>query len=404
MSVKQLYHSKQLEVLNFYFNTDFFMLIQHGAKRTGKTIVNNDMFLMELLRIKHLAAKEGVSEPQYILAGNTLGSLQRNVLQELVNKYGIEFRFDKFNRFKLFGVLVCCFGHGTVTDMSRIRGMTSYGAYINEASTANEEVFNEIKSRCSATGARILVDTNPDHPEHWLYTDYILRADGKTIQEVHYELDDNTFLTERFKNNLKKSTPSGMFFDRDIRGLWVTAEGAVYKDFNKDIHYVHDLSKYEFVKYFCGVDWGYEHYGAIGVFGETTDGKVIFLKEYSAQYEEIDYWVEIAKKIIETYGNITFYCDSARPEHVARFKREGIKAKNANKAVLSGIEMVARMYKLETLLIYYPGVDRFKKEIYTYVWNKKTGEPVKENDDIQDLIRYAIYTEYTNKGGISIFK
>lgn len=404
MSVKQLYHSKQLEVLNFYFNTDFFMLIQHGAKRTGKTIVNNDMFLMELLRIKHLAAKEGVSEPQYILAGNTLGSLQRNVLQELVNKYGIEFRFDKFNRFKLFGVLVCCFGHGTVTDMSRIRGMTSYGAYINEASTANEEVFNEIKSRCSATGARILVDTNPDHPEHWLYTDYILRADGKTIQEVHYELDDNTFLTERFKNNLKKSTPSGMFFDRDIRGLWVTAEGAVYKDFNKDIHYVHDLSKYEFVKYFCGVDWGYEHYGAIGVFGETTDGKVIFLKEYSAQYEEIDYWVEIAKKIIETYGNITFYCDSARPEHVARFKREGIKAKNANKAVLSGIEMVARMYKLETLLIYYPGVDRFKKEIYTYVWNKKTGEPVKGNDDIQDLIRYAIYTEYTNKGGISIFK
>lgn len=404
MSVKQLYHSKQLEVLNFYFNTDFFMLIQHGAKRTGKTIVNNDMFLMELLRIKHLAAKEGVSEPQYILAGNTLGSLQRNVLQELVNKYGIEFRFDKFNRFKLFGVLVCCFGHGTVTDMSRIRGMTSYGAYINEASTANEEVFNEIKSRCSATGARILVDTNPDHPEHWLYTDYILRADGKTIQEVHYELDDNTFLTERFKNNLKKSTPSGMFFDRDIRGLWVTAEGAVYKDFNKDIHYIHDLSKYEFVKYFCGVDWGYEHYGAIGVFGETTDGKVILLKEYSAQYEEIDYWVEIAKKIIETYGNITFYCDSARPEHVARFKREGIKAKNANKAVLSGIEMVARMYKLETLLIYYPGVDRFKKEIYTYVWNKKTGEPVKENDDIQDLIRYAIYTEYTNKGGISIFK
>ena len=205
MSIRQLYHPKQLEVLNFYFNTDFFMLIQHGAKRTGKTISNNDMFLMELARIKHIAAEEGVNEPQYILAGNTLGSLQRNVLQELVNKYGIEIKFDKFNRFKLFGVLVCCFGHGTVTDMSRIRGMTSYGAYINEGSTANEEVFNEIKSRCSATGARILVDTNPDHPEHWLYIDYILKADGKTIQEFHFELDDNTFLSERFKNNLKKS-------------------------------------------------------------------------------------------------------------------------------------------------------------------------------------------------------
>lgn len=53
-------------------------------------------------------------------------------------------------------------------DLGRIRGMTSFGAYINEGTVANEEVFNEIKSRCSGEGARILVDTNPDQPEHWL--------------------------------------------------------------------------------------------------------------------------------------------------------------------------------------------------------------------------------------------
>ncbi len=64
-------------------------------------------------------------------------------------------------------------GHSKVSGIGAIRGMTSFGAYINEASLAHEEVFDEIKSRCSGTGARILVDTNPDHPEHWLLKDYI---------------------------------------------------------------------------------------------------------------------------------------------------------------------------------------------------------------------------------------
>lgn len=96
-------------------------------------------------------------------------------------------------------------------DLGRIRGMTSFGAYINEGTVANEEVFNEIKSRCSGEGARILVDTNPDQPEHWLKTNFVDKTDGKVIQSFHYKLDDNIFLSERYRANIKKSTPSGVF-------------------------------------------------------------------------------------------------------------------------------------------------------------------------------------------------
>ena len=134
----KLYHDKQYSVLEYALNNDYFMLINHGAKRTGKTIINNDIFLHELKRVKQIAEQEGVNDPQYILAGTDLGSLQRNVLIELTNKYNIEFKFDKFNRFKLFGVLVCCFGHSKINDLSRIRGMTAWGAYINEGTMANE--------------------------------------------------------------------------------------------------------------------------------------------------------------------------------------------------------------------------------------------------------------------------
>lgn len=393
--LKDLYHPKQLEVMKFAMTNDYFMLINHGAKRTGKTILDNDLFLYELRRVRKIANELNIPLPQYILAGADLGAIQRNVLNELTNKYDIEFKFDKHNRFILFGVQVCCFGHSKINDLGRIRGMTAFGAYINEGTMANEEVFNEIKARCSGEGARILIDTNPDQPEHWLKVNFIDKADGKVIQAYHYELDDNTFLSERYRENIKASTPSGMFTDRDIKGLWVSAEGIVYKDFRKDVHYIHSskLKGINFVKYFAGVDWGYEHFGSVVVIGQDDKDNLYLLKEYSKQYEEIDYWVNVGKEIKSKYGNITFFCDSARPEHVARYKKEGLRAKNADKAVLSGIESVAKRFKTKTLFVVEDQVDLFKKEIFMYAWNKKTGEPIKLWDDVLDALRYAIYTE-----------
>lgn len=398
-----LYTKKQQEVLDFYYNHDFFMLINHGAKRTGKTVLDNDLFLAELMKVRQRANEDNVAEPQYILAGATLGNVERNVLSELTNKYSLEFKFDKFNRFRLFGVLVCCFGHSTISDLGRIRGMTSYGAYINEGTMANEEVFNEIKSRCSANGARLLIDTNPDSPEHYLKRDYIDKADGETIAEFNYKLRDNTFLSERYIESIIKSTPSGMFTDRDINGEWVTAEGVVYQDFDAKFNYVYDLKKYEFVNFFCGVDWGYEHFGCICLFGETADGTIVLIKEWSAKHRDINYWLNIARGIKGAYGNVPFYCDSARPEHLATFLENGINTFGANKAVLSGIEVVATLLKTRKLLIYYPNVSLFRREIYKYIWNEKTGEPVKQDDDCMDTIRYAIYSRVA-PGGFEILK
>lgn len=403
--LNNLYHKKQLEVLNFAMTNDYFMLINHGAKRTGKTILDNDLFIYELRRVRKIADKLNIPKPQYILAGADLGAIQRNVLNELTNKYDIEFKFDKHNRFMLFGVQVCCFGHSKINDLGRIRGMTSFGAYINEGTMANEEVFNEIKARCSGEGARILIDTNPDQPQHWLKTNFIDKADGKVIQAFHYKLDDNTFLTERYRNNIKSSTPSGMFYDRDIEGQWVSADGIVYKDFREDIHYISSdtLEDIKFVKYYAGVDWGYEHHGSIVVIGEDDRGNRYLLEEHSKQHEEIDYWVNIAKDIKSRYGNIVFYCDTARTEHISRFKKEKLRAKYADKSRLSGIEVVAKGFKTNTLYVVEDRVDLFKKEIFMYAWDKKTGEPLKVWDDVLDALRYAIYTN--SKGnGLSILK
>lgn len=394
-NLSALYTDKQINILKATERRDWFMLINHGAKRTGKTILNNDLFLRELIRVRKAADDEGVETPQYILAGATLGTIQKNVLIELTNKYGIEFKFDKYNSFNLFGVQVVQTGHSKVSGIGAIRGMTAYGAYINEASLAHEEVFDEIKSRCSGSGARIIVDTNPDHPEHWLLKDYIENKEPKAgILEFSFQLDDNTFLNERYKESIKASTPSGMFYERNINGQWVSGDGVVYSDFDLELNTITEekLNDIPMKEYFAGVDWGYEHYGSIIVIGRSIKGDFYLIEEHAHQFKFIDDWVEIAKGVVERYGNINFYCDTARPEYVTEFRKHRLRAINADKSVMSGIENVAKLFKQRKLKVVYEQMDRFKQEIYKYIWHPTKGEPIKEFDDVMDSLRYAIYT------------
>ena len=91
------------------------MLINHGAKRSGKTQLDNDIFLQELIRTRDTAKRLGIDTPQYILAGYSLGNIQDNILTELSNKYGFQFKFDKYNNFNLFGVKVVQTSHGSIS-------------------------------------------------------------------------------------------------------------------------------------------------------------------------------------------------------------------------------------------------------------------------------------------------
>lgn len=391
MNLNRLYTPKQIEILKRTNTEDFFILGLHGAKRTGKTVINNDIFLRELIRVRKIADKLKIKEPMYILAGVSSKTIQNNVLQEIYNRYQLDIKFDKHNSFTLFGVKVVQAFTGTIGGLGGIRGMTAFGAYVNEASLANEKVFKEIISRCSGDGARIVFDTNPDNPEHWLKKEYI-DSKSENIISYHFELDDNTFLSPRYIQNIKESTPSGMFYDRDIRGLWVTGEGVVYSDFDSNKHFINDVDNIEFEAYIAGVDWGYSHFGSIVVFGIDKLNNWYLLEEHAKQFKEIDYWADVALDIKARYGNINFYCDSARPEHVERLRRERIRAINADKSVLSGIEEVARLIKLGRFFVVSDKVKVFKKEIYNYVWDEKTGNPVKENDDVMDSMRYAIYS------------
>lgn len=390
---------KQNEVLSCVANEDPIILILNGAKRAGKT------FILNLIYLAHIAKFENKGYA-FILGGTTYSSIRRNVLNDWENILGVdELKIKDDGHIPIFGNKVYVLPGGDASSYTKVRGFTSYGAMLNEATTLHNTYIKECITRCSGEGARIYMDTNPENPTHTVKVDYIDKdgdrlPNGKlNIKSFHFTLFDNEFLSEEYVNSIIRSTPAGMFADRDIYGRWVSPEGVVYRDFKTDHIITRDQIKdIQFKAIWGGVDWGYSHYGAIVIVGVDFNNTFYVLENHAAQFQEIDYWVDKAKDLIKKYGNINFYCDSARPEHVARFQREKIKAFNANKQVLTGIETVAKLFKNDRLFIVVDPNESKKSKILTelnlYCWDEKAGVPLKVNDDALDALRYAIYSYY----------
>ena len=385
------FHELQKKVISCMKYENPKILVCSGAKRSGKTYVLTFVFLMHISKFKN----KGYS---FIIGGTTQASIRRNILNDLEAILGKSINLSKDNHFRLFGNKVYCFDGANADSYKKARGFTAYGAFLNEATTLHDSFVKEVISRCSGEGARIYMDTNPENPTHSVKTDYIdkdgqMLSNGQlNIKAFNFTLYDNTFLNKEYVESIEASTPSGMFFDRDILGIWVASEGVVYQDFNKDVHYIKEAN-IGFKKIFCGVDFGWEHYGSIVVVGLGLDDKYYLIKEYAYKHKDIEYWINIAKEIIKEYGNVNFYCDYARPDYVHKLQVNGIRAINAKKDVLEGISTVATLFKTNNLFILEDNVNIFKTEIYNYVWAKGKDEPIKSSDDVLDSLRYAIYTD-----------
>lgn len=404
MALNDLFTKKQQKVLQSYLNDDWKYLFLIGAVRSGKTYISNWMFLLELKRVAKLAKTNNVKRPIYILAGYSSNSINTNIIASIENEFGINIPVDRHGHYHLFDVEIVPAYTGSIRGIGSIRGATAYGALIDEGTLADQGVFQEIINRCSIEGARIVVTSNPDVPTNFIKTEYIDNHDPKArIKSFTFTIDDNTFLSKDYVEALKAATPRGMFYDRSILGQWVTGDGIVYQDFNKDTMIIPRNRVPDGLDYYVGVDWGYEHPNPIILLGDDKDGNTYVLEDYTQKHKFINYWVEIAKNLQTRFGrNLIFYADSARPDNVNEFQSNGLNCINANKNVLPGIECVARKMREGKFYVVDTASNGLLDEIYQYAWDESTGLPLKENDvrhnDRLDAIRYAIYSR-NKKGG-----
>lgn len=249
--------------------------VKTGATRSGKTY--QDYFLIPR-RLLAVEGKEGLN----VILGNTRETIRRNILLPMQNMYGAQYvsnlRAD--NSCDLFGQKVFCLGADNINRVDKVRGSSIKYCYGDEITTWNKDVFDMLKSRLDKPYSKFDGTCNPDNPRHWFKQ--FLDSDADIYQQA-YRIDDNPFLDPVFVANLKREYSGTVLYDRYILGLWVAAEGVIYKLFadNPQEYIVDSLPGQEIRHCVIGVDFGGgKSAHAFSCTGYTTKGCLVTLDDY----------------------------------------------------------------------------------------------------------------------------
>ena len=194
----------------------------YGSVRSGKTWIS-------LLKWAIWIGQQA-SDKQFLMVGKTITTLKRNCLVLLEELIGDNITYSiSQKKAVIFGRTVWLEGANDERSESKIRGMTLMGVYVDELTQIPQDFYLMALSRLSEKGAVFLATTNPDHPKHYVKTE-IIDNDKLDKQVIKFLLDDNIFLDETYKENLKKEY-TGVYYSRFINGDFVRAEGVVFLDF-----------------------------------------------------------------------------------------------------------------------------------------------------------------------------
>lgn len=450
----QAFSRKQRQIFTWWADKspvkDAVGIIADGAIRSGKTVSMSLSYVMW--------AMSKYDGQNFIMAGKTISSFKRNVLQNLklmltsrgyhwIYHISGEFpnmlevtRNGKTNYFYIFG-------GKDEGSQDLVQGITAAGAFFDEVALMPESFVNQATGCCSVTGSKYWFNCNPDGPYHWFKVNWIDKAIGylgkkkaaklqeeaqakgsvlnlKKLLYVHFTMDDNLSLSEAIKARYR-SMYNGVFFKRYIEGLWAMAEGIIYDMFNQDKNVVDAEAiateyrqrtgrEFWLGDKYVSCDYGTQNPTAFLLWSKGADGKWYCRREYYYSgrdkgrqktdkefSEDLTAWLageEIRAVIL----------DPAAASFKAQLEKDGYKVKKAKNDVLDGIRFVATLLLSGSIFID-QSCENLIKEFASYIWDAKAGErgedkPVKEHDHAQDALRYFCYTIIRRAGGMKILK
>lgn len=415
----QKFSRKQRQIFTWWADNspvkDAAGIIADGAIRSGKTVSMSLSFVMWAM-----ARYDGQN---FIMAGKTISSFKRNVLQNLklmLTSRGYHWiyhisgdfpnmleisRNGKTNYFYIFG-------GKDEGSQDLVQGITAAGAFFDEVALMPESFVNQATARCSVEGSTWWFNCNPAGPMHWFKLNWIDKRKKKRLLYLHFTMDDNLSLSEKVKERYR-SMYVGVFYLRYIKGLWAVAEGLIYTMLT-DANLYSDEERPPALKNIASkcitVDYGTTN---PCVFLEVwDDGTTLWIdREYrwDSRLEEAQRTGNPQKTDAQYADDMeTFmgpedqdWCeiviDPSAASFIAELRSRGFYVTTANNEVLDGIRVVGSLLARRMIRI-----NRKCKgltgEMRSYVWDDKAAErgeekPVKQKDHGPDALRYYCYTK-----------
>ena len=265
--------------LDFIYCSDAWINVAEGSVRSGKTIACNARWIDFVQSSK---------SDEFLISGKTAQSLKRNVIKPLIkmlNTENIPYEHRRHEgELEIEGKVCYTMGFNDEKAVDVIAGMTVGGWYGDEVARCPQSAVEMAISRCSDTGAKMFLNTNPDSPYHYFYKNYINNPELKkagSIKVWKFLLEDNPNLDPQYIIELKRvNQKSEVFYKRNILGQWVIAEGAIYDAFVEAENTFHTKPKIDEINICC--DYGVSTvttFGVMGIKHNEKEGNSYYLLE-----------------------------------------------------------------------------------------------------------------------------
>jgi len=403
----QIVSPKQLE---FIQNCKAKWNLAHGSVRSGKTVGTLFAFMNSLVKCP---------DSQIWMIGKTSETIYDNAIRLLLEPSGGNYpdplaifrphlTWKPAKRELLYlDKTINTIGAKDEGSIGLIQGKTFSRVYCDEMTLYPESVIDMIDTRLSYPYSQGYASMNPSHPSHKL-KQWIDKAEAgdPDYYSVHFVLDDNPYLDESYKARVRASS-SGLFYKRNILGLWCLAEGAVFDFFDRKLHVVKRppaCAEY----WVAGIDYGTINSFSCELMGVNTGRSIQggrkrwFEKEYVWDSKKMgrqktnSEYADDVQNFLEPYAVKSVYVDPSAAAFKLELRKRGIHVVDANNDVANGLEYMTSELQRGALLICEECTNLIR-EIEGYVWDPKQAErgydePVKKNDHSIDAGRYCFYT------------
>ena len=327
---------------------------------------------------------------------------------------------------------------GGMDNPNRILSSERDFIYVCQAEELTLDDWEMLLTRCTGRGAvvahtQLFGDCNPAGTMHWIRQrakEGRLRLINTTHKDNPELYDDDGWLTAEGKRRIDKLKASltGIRRKRLLEGIWATAEGAVYDNFDPNIHVtVKDPNDY--IRFKLAMDEGFTNPQVCLLIGEDGDKRWHVFKEYyvTGQLETTivaqaaGWFSDVRSALPDLRGRLPVRCekcavDNAAPGLIAALNAAGVYAiggKGAltdstwatSRGMISGISKIQVRLAVakdgKPRLTVDPSCVNTINEFESYVWKEGKDVPEDENNHSMGALRYLEDVEAQDTGAFS---
>jgi len=350
-----------------------------------------------------------------VIVSPTVPMLRNVIVPELrkwglLDQPGIEFKRSQ-NRIEYpNGSVVILESANNDRKIERLRGLNLAWAWMDEAAYQPEKVYNVLSDRLRVGDYRNLFATTTPRGYNWVYDIFGDLGDDATERDLPDGRALSSTTTTAILGVSTRANPanpqdyierqerqrSGESYQQEIEGEFVNFEGLVYKWFGDSNTIADDDLPESFDKTIYGLDFGGAVPTAIVCLRQSRDDWFVVDEFYEPRVTDDTIAAEL-QSMYEQYGRGPIYADH-EPRTIRKLKREGLRAKKADKSVDEGIRHVSALRNnLSVCRSCQNLINEFNS--YQYKDGGNSDDVLKEQDHLMDALRYALFTDDGTGGG-----